>query len=161
MASWCLRDQNIFWELGEREATACRQCPGRNFGQWWRWLSSRPAQFFLGFPPQTPRWSLGQNLPGDQFSANSEVVWLRHGGSEGPQVEVVWALPGDLRSLRDVVKQLLNWLKIGLQAGFGPNFTVEFEAEIPKKFGLAYCIYALCNILYSILYWIPIYNTVQ
>ena len=45
--------------------------------------------------------------------------------------------PGDLRSLRDMVKRLRNWLKIGLQAGFGPNFTVEFEAEIPKKFGLA------------------------
>ena len=63
-------------------------------------LYTRPAQFFLGFPPPTPRWSLGQNLPGDQFSANSEVVWPRHRGSEGPQVEVVWALPGDLRSLR-------------------------------------------------------------
>ena len=49
------------------------------------------------------------------------------------------ALPGDLRSLIHVVKQLPNWLKIGLQAGFGPNFTVEFEAEIPKNFGLAYC----------------------
>ena len=42
------------------------------------------------------------------------------------------ALPGDLRSLRDVVKRLPNWLKIGVQAGFGPNFTVELEAEIPK-----------------------------
>ncbi len=40
--------------------------------------------------------------------------------------------------LRDVVKQLPNWLKIGVQAGFGPNFTMEFEAEIPKKIGLAY-----------------------
>ena len=38
-----------------------------------------------------------------------------------------------------MVKQLLNWLKIGVQAGFGPNFTMEFEAEIPKKIGLAYC----------------------
>ena len=38
-----------------------------------------------------------------------------------------------------MVKRLPNWLKIGVQAGFGPNFTVEFEAEIPKKFGLAYC----------------------
>ena len=47
------------------------------------------------------------------------------------------ALPGYLRSLRVVVKRLLNWLKIGVQAGFGPNFTVEFEAAIPKKFGLA------------------------
>ena len=47
-------------------------------------------------------------------------------------------LPEDLRSLRVVVKRLLNWLKIGVQAGFGPNFTMEFEAEIPKKFGLAY-----------------------
>ena len=46
-------------------------------------------------------------------------------------------LPGYLRSLRVVVKRLSNWLKIGVQAGFGPNFTVEFEAEIPKKFGLA------------------------
>ena len=50
------------------------------------------------------------------------------------------ALAGDLRSLRDVVKRLPNWLKIGVQAGFGPNFTMEFEAGIPKKFGLAYCI---------------------
>ena len=38
-----------------------------------------------------------------------------------------------------MVKRPRNWLKIGLQAGFGPNFTMEFEAEIPKKFGLAYC----------------------
>ena len=38
------------------------------------------------------------------------------------------ALPGDLRSLGGVVKRLWNWLKIGLQAGFGLNFTVEFEA---------------------------------
>ena len=37
-----------------------------------------------------------------------------------------------------MAKRLSNWLKIGVQAGFGPNFTVEFEAEIPKKFGLAY-----------------------
>ena len=37
-----------------------------------------------------------------------------------------------------MVKRLPNWLKIGVQAGFGPNFTVEFEAAIPKKFGLAY-----------------------
>ena len=34
-----------------------------------------------------------------------------------------------------MVKRLLNWLKIGLQAGFGPNFTVEFEAEIQKNLG--------------------------
>ena len=46
-------------------------------------------------------------------------------------------LPEDLRSLCDVVSRLLNWLKIGVQAGFSQNFTVEFEAEIPKKFGLA------------------------
>ena len=52
-------------------------------------------------------------------------------------------LPDDLRSLRVVVKRLPNWLKIGVQAGFGPNFTVEFEAEIPKKFGLAYYIVPL------------------
>ena len=38
-----------------------------------------------------------------------------------------------------MVKRLPNWLKIGVQAGFGPDFTMEFEAEIPKKFGLAYC----------------------
>ena len=47
------------------------------------------------------------------------------------------ALPGDLRSLRDVVKRLPNWQKIGAQARFGPNFTMEFEAEIPPKIGLA------------------------
>ena len=49
----------------------------------------RPAQFFLGFPPQTPRWSLGQILPWNQFSAKSEVVWPRYGGSEGPQVGLI------------------------------------------------------------------------
>ena len=52
---------------------------------------------------------------------------------------LILTLPGDLRSLGGVVKRLRNWLKIGLQAGFGPNFTVEFEAEFQKKFGLAYC----------------------
>ena len=34
-----------------------------------------------------------------------------------------------------MVKRLRNWLNIGLQAGFGPNFTVELEAEIPKNLG--------------------------
>ena len=38
-----------------------------------------------------------------------------------------------------MVKRLPNWLKIGPQAGFGPNFTVELEAGFRKKFGLAYC----------------------
>ena len=65
-------------------------------------------KFFLGFPPQTPRWSLGQILPGHQFSANSEVVWPRHGGSECPQVGLILPLPGDLWSLCDVVKRLRN-----------------------------------------------------
>ena len=37
-----------------------------------------------------------------------------------------------------MVKRLPNWLKIGPQAGFGPNFTVELEAGFRKKFGLAY-----------------------
>ena len=100
-------------------------------------IHTRPAQIFLGFPPPTPRWSLGKNVPGNQFSANSEVIWPRHRGSEGPQNESEWDLPGDLRSLRDVVKRLPNWLKIGFQARFGPNFTVDLEAEIPKKIGLA------------------------
>ena len=49
------------------------------------------------------------------------------------------ALPGDLRSLGGVVKRRPNWLKIGVQVGFGPNFTVEFEAFFQKKFGQAYC----------------------
>ena len=39
-----------------------------------------------------------------------------------------------------MVKQLPNWLKIGLQSRFGPNFVVEFEAFFQKKFGLAYCV---------------------
>ena len=55
------------------------------------------------------------------------------------------APPGDLRSLRDVVKRLPNWLKNGVQAGFGPNFTVEFEAEIPKKFGLQCPLYTIMS----------------
>ena len=38
-----------------------------------------------------------------------------------------------------MVKRLPYGLKIGVQAEFGPNFTVEFEAEIPPKIGLAYC----------------------
>ena len=45
--------------------------------------------------------------------------------------------PSDFWSACDVVKRLPYWLQIGVQAGFGPNFTVELEAEIPKKFGLA------------------------
>ena len=49
-----------------------------------------------------------------------------------------------------MVKRLPNWLKIGLQLRFGPNFTVEFEAFFRKKFGLAYCtgtsiIYCQCQ----------------
>ena len=32
-----------------------------------------------------------------------------------------------------MVKRLPNWLKIGLQSRFGPNFTVEFEAFFRKK----------------------------
>ena len=47
------------------------------------------------------------------------------------------ALPRDLRSLRDVVKQLPNWLKIGVQPRFGQTSTVEFEAFFQKKFGQA------------------------
>ena len=46
-------------------------------------------------------------------------------------------LPGDLRSLGGVVKRCPNWLKIGVQVGFGPNFPVEFEAFFQKKFGQA------------------------
>ena len=34
-----------------------------------------------------------------------------------------------------MIKRLPNWLKIGFQARFGPNFTVELEAEIPKNLG--------------------------
>ena len=49
------------------------------------------------------------------------------------------ALPGDLWSLGGVVKWPPNRLKIGFQACFGPNFTVEFEAFFQKKFGQAYC----------------------
>ena len=59
------------------------------------------------------------------------------------------ALPSYLWSLRVLVKRLPNWLKIGVQAGFGPNFTMEFEAEIPKKFGLAYCTVYTCKTSYS------------
>ena len=44
----------------------------------------------------------------------------------------------DLRSFGGVVKRHPNWLKIGFQAGFGPNFTMEFEAFFQKKFGKAY-----------------------
>ena len=38
-------------------------------------IYSRPGQIFFGKTPQTPRWSLGRILPGDQFSTNSDVVW--------------------------------------------------------------------------------------
>ena len=58
-------------------------------------------------------------------------LWKSPGRSE-------LALPGDLWSLGGVVKRLPNWLKIGPQAGFGPNFTVELEAGFRKKIGLAY-----------------------
>ena len=46
--------------------------------------------------------------------------------------------PGDFQSLGGLVKRHRNWLKIGSQAGFGPNFTVELEAGFRKEFGLAY-----------------------
>ena len=32
-----------------------------------------------------------------------------------------------------MVKRLPNWLKIGLQSQFGPNFVVEFEAFSREK----------------------------
>ena len=34
-----------------------------------------------------------------------------------------------------MVKRHPNWLKIGLQAGFGPNFTVEFVPVFQKDLG--------------------------
>ena len=49
---------------------------------------------------------------------------------------LVWlelALSGDLRSLIHVVKPLPNWLKIGVQSGFGPRSTVEFVPVFQKK----------------------------
>ena len=62
-------------------------------------------------------------------------------------------LPDDLWSLCVVDKRLPNWLKIGVQAGFGPNFTVEFEAEIPKKFGLAYYVVTFSDYFFFFTNW--------
>ena len=53
-----------------------------------QWALGQP-NFFFEITPQTPQWSLGQNVPGNQFSANSEVVWPRLQGSEGPQVGLI------------------------------------------------------------------------
>ena len=39
-------------------------------------------KFFFGITPQTPRWSLGQNVTGQRFSANSDVVRPRLRSSE-------------------------------------------------------------------------------
>ena len=70
----------------------------------------------------------------------------------------------DLRSFRDVVKRLPIWLKIGFQAGFGPNFTVEFVPVFPKKFGVAYSAALWCFspgwsfhslLIHLFLIWIP------
>ena len=52
------------------------------------------------------------------------------------QRSLVWlefAVSGDIRRLIHVVKQLRKWLKIGVQSGFGPKFTVEFEAFFQKN----------------------------
>ena len=53
-----------------------------------------------------------------------------------------------------MVKRLSNWLKIGFQARFGPNFTMEFEAEIPPKnwAGLIYSL-SIFFVLYKGVGW--------
>ena len=38
------------------------------------YMYSRPPQIFFGKLEQTPRWSLGQNVTGHQFSAILDVV---------------------------------------------------------------------------------------
>ena len=62
-------------------------------------LLSRPARFFFGKTPQTPQWTLGQNLTGHQFLATSEVVWPRVWGSECPQIRLSPTRPGTFRAL--------------------------------------------------------------
>ena len=52
-----------------------------------------------------------------------------------------------------MVKRLPNWLKIGLQSRFGPNFTLEFEAFFQKKLGWP----GLLCILYSYLPYTTLY----
>ena len=58
-----------------------------------RYVRTRPAQIFFWKTPQTPWWTLGQNLSGHQFSATSEVVWPRVWGSEGPQIGLILTRP--------------------------------------------------------------------
>ena len=125
-------------------------------------MYSRSAQIFLEFPPQTPRWSLGQILPGHQFSANLEVVWPRHGGSEGPQVGLIltahrtfgasvtwsndfrigWKLVSrqDLAqtspwSMRRKSQKSLGWPTVHLQRGFWLIwvFLISYYLYISKK----------------------------
>ena len=50
------------------------QCNSLKYFGFFFGLSSRPPQNFFGITPQTPRWSLGQNVTGQRFSANSDVV---------------------------------------------------------------------------------------
>ena len=101
-------------------------------------MRTRPAQFFF--------WKTGTNSTAD--------VWPNHGWTPifsqfGSCLTTSRRLrrslgransdrPSDLQSLCDVVKRLTNWLKIGVQPRFGQTSTVDIEAEIPKKFGLAY-----------------------
>ena len=102
-------------------------------------MSTRPPQIFF--------WKTGTNSTVD-FGPNPD--WTPIFSQFGSRLttcmrlrrSLVWlelALSGDLRSLIHVVKRLRKWLKIGVQSGFGPEFTVEFEAFFQKKIGLAYC----------------------
>ena len=101
-------------------------------------LYTRPPQIFFGKLEQTPQWSLGQNVTGHQFSANSDVVWPRLRSSKVGHFSLKSLKNGQLRSFGGVVKRHSNWLKIGVQSHFGPNSTVEFEAWFQKFFGVAY-----------------------
>ena len=98
-------------------------------------MHSRPAQIFWDFRLQLhgevwAKTCLETNFQqiGKSFDHVTEALKV-------PRMSQNELSPGTfgLRSLRDVVKRLRNWLKIGLQARFGPNFTVEFEAEISQK----------------------------
>ena len=67
----------------------------------------------------TPLWNLAQTV-------NGQFNHVATKGHKGQRSELT--LPWDLQGPGHVVKQLPNWLQIGVQPSqFGPNFTVELE----------------------------------
>ena len=95
-----------------------------------------PAQYLFEKVEQTPWRTLAQEVIAYQFFLlKSNNVQPPLWGYEGPQIGVILTIPGDLQSLRGVVKRCWNSMKIGRHSPFGPRSPVEFVPVFQKSFG--------------------------